>query len=231
MSKKNEIKNILVIVAHPDDEIIGCGGTIAKHINQGDKVAVLYVADGETSRLAIETQSVAISRRYENAENIKQLLGLQQVLFLGFADQRLDVLPFLDLVQFIEKVIFEQKPSTIYTHFSDDLNLDHQLVYRAVMTACRPVPDFFVREIYSFEVASSTEWNSSNQKTFRPNHVVDITDFLAIKQQALRIYDKEIRDFPHARSYQAIEHMAKLRGAQFGLYAAEVFQVERQILK
>ena len=136
----------------------------------------------------------------------------------------------LRVVQAIEKKVFDIRPNIIYTHHFGDLNIDHQLTHAAVMTACRPQPNFSVKEIYSFEVLSSTEWQSLGiEKAFIPNYYVDITNTIKLKFLALNSYHEELRDYPHSRSLEAVEALAKYRGASVGVPAAEAFKVERII--
>ena len=157
------------------------------------------------------------------------ILGAQPPHFLGFPDNKMDSLTLLDVIQPLESIIREIQPSVIYTHHHGDLNIDHRISYQAVMTACRPVPDFCVKEIFSFEVLSSSEWTTENGSYFHPTMACDISAFIEKKNSALECYDTEMRSFPHARSYEASMHLAKIRGAQFGLNDAEVFCVERFI--
>jgi N-acetylglucosamine malate deacetylase 1 len=230
-----KINHVLVIVAHPDDEVLGCGATIAKHKAVGDEVTVLIIADGGSSRVPLLEKIDEVKEvRNQQAEAAALILGVNKVFNLGLPDNRLDTLALLDIVQKIEAILEKIQPSIIYTHFANDLNIDHKIVNQCVLTACRPTPESDnvtkskVRAIYTFEIQSSTEWLGVNEVMFRPQYIVDVTCYLDKKIQALHAYDSEMRAFPHSRSYEAIEHLAKLRGCQFGLEAAEVFQIERQ---
>lgn len=214
---------VLTITAHPDDEVLGCGATMAKHSARGDLVYVLLIADGETSR----EKSHGLKRNHQ-ADAAAKILGIEKVFSLNLPDQRLDTLALLDIVKKIEAVIDEIKPNIIYTHFANDLNLDHRIVNRAVLTACRPLPESLINAIFTFEIQSSTEWSSIDEAAFKPNHIVDVSDYMEKKSEALHAYSSEMRDFPHSRSYEALEYLAKLRGAQAGVQAAECFQIERQ---
>ena len=223
------MKHILVVAAHPDDEVLGCGGTIARHIKDGDNVSVVFMADGVTSRdSAIVKESV--QERNSSAVDACNKLGIKNTYFLGFPDNRMDSIALLDVVKEIEKIITEIVPHTIYTHHYGDLNIDHQVTHQAVMTACRPEPSCCVKEIYTFEVLSSTEWASPNiDNAFIPNMFVDITDTLEQKMAALECYHEEMRHFPHSRSIESVEALAKFRGASIGKSAAEAFAVLRVI--
>jgi LmbE family N-acetylglucosaminyl deacetylase len=221
---------ILVIAAHPDDEVLGCGGAIARHTALGDQVHVLFMADGETSRMAVESNTPTGEReniRRKSAQGALNALGVAERIFLDWPDNRLDTIPLLDLVQSIEPVIARLRPDIIYTHFDGDLNVDHQQTARAVFTACRPQPEFSVIQIICFEVLSSTEWNPS--QSFMPNYWVDVSKYLPIKEKALAFYDQEMRAYPHTRSYQNVRQFAGVRGATVGVEYAEAFMIARMI--
>lgn len=212
--------NVLVIAAHPDDEVLGCGGTIARHVREGDEVEVLFVADGETARVMHNRENRNIA-----AKSAGDILGVSMVRFLDHPDQRLDQISLLDLTRQVEEVVAAVKPRIVYTHHAGDLNNDHKIVHQTAMTALRPLPGSWVKEIYAFEVPSSTEWGAG----FWPNHFVEITSFREQKYEALMHYDKEIRPHPHARSYSGITARDRLRGHQVGVPYAEAFIMMRTI--
>ena len=218
------MNKILVIVAHPDDEVLGCGATIAKHTKNGDKVQVVFVADGFSSR-----------KSQEGARNLPAIeamciLGCEKPIFLDFTDNQLDTISLLGIVKEIEKIINDFQPNIVYTHYFGDLNIDHQITHKSVITACRPQPDFCVKEIYSFETLSATHWQSSSMTdTFNPNYFVDVSDFIKQKIKALKCYDNEMRDYPHARSYEAVVSLSSFRGGSVGVNNAEAFVIERLI--
>jgi|TARA_R100001530_G_scaffold128257_1_gene97886 LmbE family N-acetylglucosaminyl deacetylase len=214
------METVLVVVAHPDDEVLGCGGTMAKHGANGDKVHTLILADGFSARL--EGAS-----RHTNALRAAETLGGEPPQFLDLPDNRLDTLPLLNVVKLVEGVVETLKPTIVYTHHGGDLNVDHRITHQAVMTACRPLPGSSVTAIYSFEVASSTELSLS--QTFQPTHFVDIDLYLETKLDALACYEDEMRCFPHSRSLRAVEALAHWRGASVGVEAAESFEILRQI--
>lgn len=219
---------VLVIAAHADDEALGCGGTMAKHSAQGDSVHVAFLADGVTSRGTED----GLDQRNEAAENAAKALGAQKPYLLGFPDNKMDGMPLLDIVQKLEELIGDIKPDVIYTHHAGDLNVDHRITHQAVMTACRPMPGTNVQEIYCFEVLSSTEWATPNAANyFIPDYYVDITSTLKAKQAALKCYEAEMRPFPHARSYEAVDALARTRGVHMGVEAAEAFVTARRIWK
>jgi N-acetylglucosamine malate deacetylase 1 len=220
--------NILVVVAHPDDEVLGAGGVMALHGARGDVVDTIIVADGETSRSGDKPADVM--GRERAAVRAAEVLGSRAPQLLGFPDQRLDTVPLLDIVQKIEATAIRLLPSLIYTHSLHDLNADHRIVARAVLTAFRPVQDSTVGAIYACEIASSTEWMPATPaEAFLPRRFVDISGTLKKKLEALRCYDAEMRPFPHPRSFAAIEALAHWRGASAGLHAAEAFDILREI--
>lgn len=220
--------SILVVVAHADDETLGCAGTIAKHIAEGDKVSIVFMTDGVSSRDHCGQQQEF--ERNSAMDNAMKTLGVKHYQCFDFPDNQMDSVPLLSIIKTIESLINKLKANIIYTHFAHDLNIDHKITHQAVMTACRPIKGSSVQEIYSFEVLSSTEWQSISQPSFRGQYIVDITQYWPKKEQALLCYQEELRDFPHSRSLPCIEALATLRGASHGFSKAEAFQVER-ILK
>ena len=211
---------VLVIAAHPDDEVLGCGGTIARHVTEGDDVHVMFIADGETAR----TMAVKPNRNIA-AYNASKILGTQPPIFLDWTDQRLDTLPMLQITRAIEAQVEKIQPSVVYTHHAGDLNLDHRIVHQAAMTALRPLPSAPCRDLFTFEVLSSTEWGTA----FMPNHFVCISAYMNLKLDALRCYGDEMRDPPHPRSLMGISNLAKSRGNSVGIHFAEAFMTMRTI--
>ena len=224
-------RTVLVCAAHPDDEVLGCGGTMARHVDQGDAVHVIFVADGIGSRQNSSAErEQALRERREAAKNAARILGCEMPHCLDYPDQRLDTVPLLDITQSIEALLAEIKPDLIYTHHGDDLNADHRLVSEATMTAVRPMPGQTVLAVYAFETLSSTEWAFHSRGTaFHPNRFIGIEATLGRKLDALRAYTAEMRDFPHPRSYETVEALAKVRGSTVGLLAAEAFTVLREV--
>lgn len=220
-------KTVLVVAAHTDDEALGCGGTIAKHVAQGDVVYAVFFADGVTSRPGATSAEPEL--RTAAAAKAHSILGIKQSLMLGFPDNRMDTVPLLDIVQKLEAVIDEVQPNVIYTHHYGDLNIDHRITHQAVMTACRPVPGSPVKEIYAFEVLSATEWNTPGVCSFTPHLFVDITEHLEAKMSALSAYQLELREPPHSRSITNTKRLAELRGSVVGVGAAEAMMALRVI--
>lgn len=223
-------RKILIVAAHPDDEILGCGGTMAKHAAAGDEVAVLFMTDGVGARGTGEADAQDPSLRSGASRTALELVGARLLAHLSWPDNQLDTVPLLALAQSLEGPLAEFQPEILYTHHGGDLNVDHRLTLQAVLTAARPQPGASVKGIYSFEVASATAWaGASSLPPFSPNHYVDITAHYGQKQQALLAYAEEMRPAPHARSVEALQALATHRGSQVGLPAAEAFVVERQV--
>lgn len=219
-------KIILIIAAHSDDEALGCSGTMAKHVASGDEVHVLFMTDGVGARTNDLTKSV---ERKNVALKAMKLLNISSMQNLDFPDNRMDTVAILDVTQEIEARINELQPEIIYTHHIGDLNIDHQITHKAVMTACRPQPDFCVKEIYTFEVLSSTEWQTPGLYSFEPNVYVDITDFIDTKKQVLTAYTDEMRPPPHSRSIENVLRLNAYRGNVIGKQYAEAFLLIRSI--
>ncbi|MED3800264.1 PIG-L family deacetylase [Lysinibacillus capsici] len=230
------MKKILVIAAHPDDEILGCGGVMAKHSKDGDKVYSAILAEGITSRdlqRNKEAHEDNFKILYKAAELANEIVGVTELKLLGFPDNRMDSVDLLDIVKQVEILIEKIKPDIIYTHHIGDVNIDHQMIHKAVITATRPIPgNHLVEEILFFETASSTEWMTPGTATpFTPNYYVNIEETLHLKLKALEAYEYEMRDWPHARSIKALDYLAKWRGANIGFEAAEAFILGRKIVK
>ena len=227
--------SVAVVAAHPDDEVLGCGGTLARMASEGRAVHILLLADGETSRHPGADQSfdsAKLAARQSAAEKAGKILGASSVQVLALPDNRMDSLVLLDVVKQIEAFIQHHKPSTVFTHHAGDVNIDHQVVHHAVVTACRPLPGHPVKELLFFEVPSSTEWRpASSAEPFIPNWFIDISTTLAKKLQALEVYESELRAFPHPRSLKAVNALATWRGATAGVDAAEAFVLGRKLVE
>ena len=216
-------KTILVIAAHSDDEALGCSGVIARHVAEGDKVHLLFMTDGVASR----SGSGDGEKRLTSAQGASKILKVSSFTNLNFPDNQMDSIPLLGIVKEVENKISELQPEIIYTHHIGDLNVDHQITHKAVVTACRPQPSFCVEEIYAFEVLSSTEWNSPSVKYFSPNVYIDIIDYIDIKRQVLEVYSKEMHQPPHSRSIDNALRLNALRGNSVGMDYAEAFELIR----
>jgi len=222
--------SVLVVAAHPDDEVLGCGGTISRLTQEGQKVYVAIMGEGLTSRYAEkkEADTEMVERLHECSRKVSEALGVCELSMHSLPDNRFDTVPLLDIVKIVEELIEEIKPSIVYTHHAGDLNVDHSLLSRAVLTATRPVPDSVVKTVYAFEIPSSTEWSFQHlQPSFRPNTFFDISKHIDVKVDAMNMYDAEVRPFPHPRSSEALRAIAAKWGSTVGLRAAEAFELIR----
>jgi len=224
-------KRILIVAAHPDDEVLGCGGTIARLVREGWEAFTLILGEGITSRdreRRREEREEEIAGLKECVQRANEILGVKEVFTLDFPDNRFDSTDLLSIVKAVEEVRRDVNPSVIFTHSGADLNADHTLTHRAVLTAARPQPGEGVREVYSFEVLSSTEWHFPH--SFRPDTYFDISATLELKKEALRQYLSELREFPHPRSLEGVEVKARQRGMEVGLEYAEAFELVRRVV-
>jgi len=218
--------NVLVLAAHPDDEVLGCGGTIARLSNEGHKVTVAILGQGVASRFPKDSREAIseISALRRRSQDAGRILGAAEVLHYDLPDNRFDSVDLLDVVKLIEEIGLRVKPDEVYTQHGGDLNVDHQITFRATLTAFRPVKNNHPTAIYTYEVASSTEWAFCNyEPKFSPNTFWDISEFMAKKENALAAYALELRGYPHPRSLIAIRNQASDRGARIGATAAEAF--------
>lgn len=224
------IRRILVIAAHPDDEIIGVGGTMVKRIKEGCEAHALILGEGISSRTEENPNEVIAkqSELYKHMDEAAKCIGYSTVECLKLPDNRLDQLTLLDVVHQIEGVIDKLKPDIIYTHYENDMNIDHQITYRAVLTATRPMRTCSVKEVYAFETMSSSEWYFG-KPTFSPNVFVGIEMEMEQKISALKIYESEMRPFPHPRSLEGIIAMGQARGITMEAKYAEAFMLVRSI--
>lgn len=227
------MKNVLAVCAHPGDAVLGCGGTLALHASRGDDVQVIVFGDGWTSRVKSLEKGLDVIdlTPLENQERAAlTAIGVERVQHCRLPDNRLDNFPLLDLIKIIEKATMDFAPDVVYTNSPFDLSVDQQRTCRAVVTAFRPQPGVEVAELLAFESLSSTEWNQYETVLgFRPNCYVDIARSLGKKLVALDELTSEIRDWPHPRSREAVEHLARWRGASAGLEAAEAFMLLRSV--
>ena len=225
-------RSIFVCAAHPDDEVLGCGATIARHIDEGDVVNVLIIAQGIFSRSDGSASGEALDSLRACARRANERLGVSSLEILDYPDNRLDTVSRLDLAKVVEERLDRYRASIVYTHYPNDLNVDHCRVSEAVTIASRPVPGSTVTALRFFEVQSSTEWRPpSDGSAFAPTFFVDVSATLERKVSALQEYDGEMRPWPHARSIQAIEHLARWRGSTVGMEAAEAFVIGRELMQ
>jgi N-acetylglucosamine malate deacetylase 1 len=216
---------ILIVVAHPDDEVLGMGGTILK-LSEENEINILFLSSGEGSRDSEPREK----ERLEQTREVAKKLGINKVFFENLPDNQFDSVSLLSIVKKVEDVINDLKPNIVYTHHSKDLNIDHRITFQAVLTACRPQPNFFVKKILAFETLSSTEWQQKNSENiFCPNEYVDISETIDEKIEIMNIYKNEIHDFPHPRSEKGIRVLSEYRGMEVGYKNAEAFQMIRNL--
>ncbi len=225
------MRNVLVVVAHPDDAVLGCGATIAKHAAAGDIVHIIAFADGIMGRSGPpkERRAEEFAAHARAAKAAAEILGAASFSQLDFPDTALDTVPRLDLARAAENAVALRTPEIVYTHHFGDLNADHVRVHDAVCVACRPLPETCVKTLLFFEVPSSTEWRAQAGAAFEPNWFVDVTRTIELKMLALKAFEMEMRPFPHPRSFEAVSHLAGWRGAAAGVSAAEAFVLGRRI--
>lgn len=224
--------NVLIVAAHPDDELVGCGGTAARLAREGNSVYIAILGEGITARASKreDADSSALNQLRERSRRVADLLGAKELSLHDLPDNRFDSVPLLDVIKVVEGLIERWRPNVVYTHHGGDLNVDHQVVSRAVLTATRPVAGHSVQELYMFEIASSTEWAFQQlAPAFRPNVFVDIESTLQLKLQGMRMYESEAREFPHPRSERALTAIAHRWGSVSGRKAAEAFEAVRLI--
>ncbi len=216
----------LFLAAHPDDEVLGCGGTIARLASEGADVTIAILGQGVMSRHSGDQSSAssALAALRASSTRSANILGASAVRHFDLPDNRFDSVDLLDIVKLIELLAEEVRPAVVYTQHGGDLNVDHRLLFQAAMAAFRPLPGTSVTALYAYEVASSTEWSFAQfAPRFEPDTFVDISAFLPTKLQALAAYESELRDYPHPRSLKAVEMQAHDRGARTGCVAAEAF--------
>ena len=215
----------LIIAAHPDDEVLGCGGLIKK-VSKTENCFVLILSSGAETRYKKSMEDILKN----NALKSNHILGTKETFFENLPNQKMDTLPILKITQLIERYIKKIKPTRVFTHHIGDLNKDHQVVAEATITACRPIVGQIVKELYSYNVPSSTEWNEiEGEKNFIPNTFIDIKDELKYKIKAMKCYKSECREYPHPRSPKALKTHSNYWGLVTGLEYAEPFKLIRRL--
>ena len=230
----NNKENVLVIAAHPDDEVLGCGGTIARLYKEGYEVYTAILGEGILSRYYQEGQTKQkqglVETLRSESQEVSKVLGMKDLFLYDLPDNRFDSVPLLDVVKIIEALVKKIRPKVIYTHNGGDLNIDHTVVHRAVMTATRPASGCPVKALYAFEVPSSTEWSFGQfQRVFTPNVFMDISETMDIKIEAMEMYKSEVRAFPHPRSVEVLRATGLKWGSAVGVAYAEAFELIREI--
>jgi LmbE family N-acetylglucosaminyl deacetylase len=224
---------LLVVAAHPDDEVLGMGGTLAKAVKSGAKVTVLFLGEGISARFPVgQYDSIEFKeqtgRRTQGAKDAMRTLGIQDVVFGDRLCGQFDTIPILSIAKEIESVMDRVKPTLVFTHNPSEVNIDHQIAYKAVEIACRPARSWVPKAIYTFEIVCSGSWTF--QTSFKPNVYVNVSEFWEQKMNAWHCYEGESRPFPFPRSDRGIETLARYRGMAVGLDRAESFRLERQII-
>ncbi len=224
--------SVLVLAAHPDDEVLGCGGTIAKLAEQGQSIYIAILGEGITSRYdrRKDAEEAAVEQLRACSRAAAELLGAKDLFTHDLPDNRFDTVPLLDIVKLVESLIERVRPDVVFAHHAGDLNVDHSLLGRAVATATRPVPGSEVKEVYAFETPSSTEWTFHQiEPMFRANTFHDISRQIDKKVTALSAYEGEVRPYPHPRSPEVIRAIARRWGSVVGCEAAEAFELIRAV--
>ncbi len=226
------MKRVLVVAAHPDDEILGVAGTVRKYVNQGAKACAVILGEGQTSRFEKRNDAPKelVEQLHKDTYEAAEKIGYEKIYFADFPDNRFDHVDLLDIVKYIENIKNQFRPDVIYTHHGGDLNIDHQRTYEAVITATRPIKgQHIVKEIYTFETLSSSEWNFTYKKPFCPNVFENITDTFEAKLAAMKCYKSELCEFPHPRSINGLQVSAQRWGSVSGCEMAEAFELVRSV--
>lgn len=224
------MEKILVVAAHPDDELLGLGGTIRRLSDAGKEIHAVILAEGITSRAKTRAEADLreLKKLREDAQKAAKVVGYQSIEFHDFPDNRMDAVDLLDIIKVVSKYVEKYKPDTIFTHHHGDLNIDHRRTCEAVLTVCRPVGEYDVKRIFAFETPSSTEWNYNYSEPFTPNVYFDVTDTIESKVKGMACYRSESTTYPHPRSEEALRSLGKLRGSNVGFEIAEAFMLLRE---
>ena len=224
------MKKVVVFAAHPDDELLGAGGTIRRLADEGVSVHAVILAEGLTSRCIkrSDLNPLELTRLQEDARKAAKEVGYAGIDFCGLPDNRMDGMELLNIIKMIQSYIEKYRPDTIFTHHHGDLNVDHKITCEAVLTAARPVGAYGVEKIYAFETPSSTEWNYTYREPFRPNVFFDVSDTIEAKIRGMACYTSETASYPHPRSPEALRALASYRGSSVGFKMAEGFMLLRE---
>lgn len=224
---------VLIVAAHPDDEVLGCGGTIARLVREGHAVSVAILGEGITSRSPSRAQADLdqLENLRQCSRDVAKMLGVAELMQHDFPDNRFDTVPLLEIVKHIEAIVCRLEPDIVYTQHGGDLNIDHTMTFRASLTATRPLAGSSVRAVYAYEVPSATEWSFQRfEPMFRPTVFMNISETLDLKLAAMRLYGGEGRPFPHPRSLENLRAVAQRWGSVAGVHAAEAFELIREVV-
>lgn len=221
------MKKILLVAAHPDDELLGCGGTIAKAVKMGDQIKTVILGEGMLSR---KHATDSLTKLRDDSKKANHILGVDSVTFYQLPDNAFDTIPLLSIVRIVEREVEEFTPEVIFTHYGHDLNIDHRRTFEAVLTACRPQPKLRYPDIYSFFIASSTDWiDGTAFPSFAPNVYFDISDTINQKLDALACYVTKMKEFPHSRSLESLRIFSQYWGNRVGKNYVEPFILVRSV--
>lgn len=224
------MSNIIIVAPHADDEILGCGGVIAKHVSNGSNVYVIIATNGNKGAPELFSKE-QVDRTKKEAVQSHKLLGIKETIFLDFPAPALNSYPQYKISLALKTVFDKYRPNTIYIPNPGDLHLDHVAIYRSSLVAARPIGDCSIDLILCYETLSETEWTPNSDKPFAPNYFVDISDYIDSKLLAMQQYKSQLRDYPSSRSLKALHALSVLRGSTVGQKHAEAFYVERQIIR
>lgn len=224
------MRNVLVFAAHPDDELLGLGGTVRRLVDEGVAVRAVIMAEGLTSRAEarLDVGKAELEKLQSDSRKAAEIVGYKSIEFCGLPDNRMDGMDLLDVVKIVSRYVERHQPDTVFTHHHGDLNVDHRITCEAVLTACRPVGDCPVKRIYAFETPSSSEWNYNCREPFVPNVFFDVKGTLEAKIKGMSCYGSEMKDYPHPRSEEALVALGRYRGSGSGYALAEAFQLLRE---
>lgn len=222
------MKKIMIIAAHPDDELLGCGGTVAKLIEEGYSAKTVILGRGMLARG--KEHEKHLEKHMENSKNANKEIGIDEIEIYDFPDNSFDTIPLLEIIKVVEKEITHYQPDIIFTHHGNDLNIDHRKTFEAVMTACRPQPGVINPKIYTFFIPSSTDWiDGDSLNSFVPNTYIDIEKQIDKKIKALSYYDTEMKEYPHSRSLESLKIFSKYWGNRVGMNYVEPLKLIREI--
>lgn len=224
------MEQIVVFAAHPDDELLGEGGTIRRLTDEGAIIHAVILAEGLTSRCSkrADMNPWELKKLQADARKAAKEVGYAGIDFCGLPDNRMDGMELLDIIKIVQSYIEKYHPDTIFTHHHGDLNIDHRITCEAVLTASRPMGTYHVRKIYAFETPSSTEWNYTYREPFRPNVFFDVSNTIEAKIKGMACYESETKVYPHPRSPEALRALASYRGSSVGYKMAEGFMLLRE---